>query len=75
MSWETRRLEVDVAPYLDAFETSEHVTVDGYSYLQDNPAPKPSRPAAVRSMGSDTRSNELLYCGYHRYPVRLPRPL
>jgi len=27
-------LEVDVTPYLDAFETSNRVTVDGYSYLQ-----------------------------------------
>ncbi len=43
-----RFLNVDVAPYLEAFETSEHVTVDGYSYLQDNPAPKPSRPVVVR---------------------------
>ena len=41
-------LEVDVTPYLEAFETSESVTVDGYSYLQDNPAPPPSRQAAVR---------------------------
>jgi len=41
-------LNVDVTPYLEAFETSEHVTVDGYSYLQDNPAPKPSRPVVVR---------------------------
>jgi cytoskeletal protein RodZ len=41
-------LDVDVSPYLEAFETSESVTVDGYSYLQDNPAPKPSRPVAVR---------------------------
>jgi len=36
-------LEVDVSPYLDAFETSGHLTVDGYSYLQDAPAPKAPR--------------------------------
>src|SRR5436309_9871119 len=36
-------LEVDVSPYLDAFETSGHLTVDGYSYLQDGPAPKAPR--------------------------------
>ncbi len=43
-------LEVDVSPYLDAFETSGHLTVDGYSYLQDSPAPKaPRRPVARRS--------------------------
>lgn len=41
-------LDVDVSPYLEAFETSESVTVDGYSYLQDNPAPKPSRTVVVR---------------------------
>ncbi len=41
-------LDVDVSPYLEAFETSETVTVDGYSYLQDNPAPKPTRPVVVR---------------------------
>ena len=41
-------LEVDVSPYLDAFETSGHLTVDGYSYLQDSPAPKaPRTPVAT----------------------------
>jgi cytoskeleton protein RodZ len=45
-------LDVDVTPYLEAFETSESMTVDGYSYLQDNPAPKPSRPVVVRKHSS-----------------------
>jgi cytoskeletal protein RodZ len=40
-------LHVDVTPYMDAFETSDQITVDGYSYLQDNPAPRPTRTAAV----------------------------
>ena len=40
-------LDVDVAPYLEAFEGSESVTVDGYSYLQDNPAPKPARTPII----------------------------
>jgi cytoskeletal protein RodZ len=40
-------LDVDVSPYLEAFETSEQVTVDGYSYLQDNPAPPPRRTEIV----------------------------
>jgi hypothetical protein len=31
---------------MDAFETSSQVTVDGYSYLQDAPAPKPRRERA-----------------------------
>lgn len=41
-------LDVDVSPYLDAFETSGHITVDGYSYLQDAPAPKPPRSQVTR---------------------------
>ena len=41
-------LDIDVSPYLEAFETSGHITVDGYSYLQDNPAPRPARTAVVR---------------------------
>ena len=49
-------LEVDVAQYLDAFETSEHVTVDGYAYLQDNPAPAPSRPVVMRKQSSSRGS-------------------
>lgn len=39
-------LEVDVTPYLDAFETSDRVTVDGYSYLQDSGPTAP--PPIVR---------------------------
>src|SRR5437762_4942533 len=54
-------LEVDVSPYLEAFETSESVTVDGYSYLQDAPDPEPVRPVKVRrrssSPGSGSRSS------------------
>src|SRR5436305_14253381 len=42
-------LDVDVTPYLDAFETSREVTVDGYSYLQDQAAPKPQRVRATRA--------------------------
>jgi cytoskeletal protein RodZ len=51
-------LEVDVSPYLEAFETSQTVTVDGYSYLQDAPDPEPVRPATVRRRTSSpaTRS-------------------
>src|SRR5216110_2663309 len=41
-------LEVDVSPYLDAFETSGHLTFDGYSYLQDTLAPKAPRTAVTR---------------------------
>ncbi len=48
-------LDVDVTPYMEAFETSEQMTVDGYSYLQEKPAPavrtpvvrrRPARPSA-----------------------------
>src|ERR1700746_2954937 len=42
-------LDVDVTPYLDAFEDPESVTVDGYSYLQENERAKPvSAPVARR---------------------------
>ena len=34
-------LDVDVTPYLDAFETSREVSVDGYSYLQEAPTTAP----------------------------------
>src|SRR6266513_616371 len=49
-----KSLDVDVTPYMEAFETSEHVTVDGYSYLQDNPAPKPVRTPVVRHRSSSS---------------------
>src|SRR5216117_2542595 len=42
-------LDVDVTPYLDAFEDSERVTVDGYSYLQEHERAKPvSAPVVPR---------------------------
>ncbi len=56
-------LDVDVTPYLEAFEGSEHVTVDGYSYLQDNPAPKPARTPIVRRTPSDRMSPTPLVIG------------
>ena len=42
-------LDVDVTPYLDVFETSREVRVDGYSYLQDQPAPKRRRVRTTRA--------------------------
>jgi len=45
-------LDVDVTPYLDAFEDSERVTVDGYSYLQDRPPPKPVSAPVVHRRAS-----------------------
>ena len=47
-------LAVDVTPYLEAFESSESVTVDGYSYLQDAPDPEPIRPVTVRRRSSSS---------------------
>jgi cytoskeletal protein RodZ len=42
-------LDVDVNPYMEAFETSDAVTVDGYSYLQGDPGePEPMRTPQVR---------------------------
>ena len=37
-----------MTPYLEAFETSQTLTTDGYSYLQDAPEPEPVRPVKVR---------------------------
>jgi len=42
-------LDIDVTPYLDVFETSREVTVDGYSYLQGQPAPKRRRVRTTRA--------------------------
>jgi cytoskeletal protein RodZ len=53
-------LEVDVSPYTEAFETSDQVTTDGYAYLQDNPAPAPSRPVVVRRQSSGGNRGSLL---------------
>jgi len=58
-------LDVDVSPYLDVFETSQQMTVDGYSYLQDQPAPKPrrirtrARAPVVRRQRSGDRSSPM----------------
>ncbi len=52
-------LEVDVSPYLDAFETSGHLTVDGYSYLQDAPAPKAPRGHRAPRRTENTRPSLL----------------
>ena len=46
-------LDVDVTGYLEAFETSNAVTVDGYSYLQDNPVPRPP-PTVIRAPKNKT---------------------
>ncbi len=57
-------LNVDVAPYLEAFETSGHLTVDGYSYLQDHPVAKPARtPTAPRQTSSARTSLTPLIVG------------
>lgn len=55
-------LDVDVTPYLDAFEDPDSVTVDGYSYLQETERAKPvsapavrRRPAAPRRTGGGNR--------------------
>ncbi len=50
-------LGIDVTPYLEGFETSERITVDGYSYLQDNPAPAPRRTEIIPKRSSGNRSS------------------
>src|SRR4051794_30767455 len=51
-------LDVDVSPYLEAFETSETLTTDGYSYLQDAPEPEPMRPVKVRRRSATVSSGD-----------------
>lgn len=51
-------LDVDVTPYLDAFEDSERVTVDGYSYLQENRPEKPVSAPVIRRRRPTTSSPE-----------------
>ncbi len=54
-------LNVDVTPYLEAFDTSETMTIDGYSYLQDNPALKPRRAEIARARApSNGKKSSLL---------------
>src|SRR5207247_8846719 len=60
-------LDVDVTPYLDAFEDSERVTVDGYSYFQDSPPPKPvSAPArhSFQRSGRERVSDMTIHFGF-----------
>ena len=53
-------LDVDVTPYLDAFEDSESVTVDGYSYLQESERAKPvSAPVARRRPAPTVGNNRV----------------
>jgi len=47
-------LDVDVTPYLGAFEDPESVTVDGYSYLQENERAKPVSAPVVRRRPAPT---------------------
>jgi cytoskeletal protein RodZ len=51
-------LDVDVTPYLDAFEDSERMTVDGYSYLQENRPQKPVAVPVVRRRRPATTSHD-----------------
>ncbi|HYK23710.1 MAG TPA: helix-turn-helix domain-containing protein [Candidatus Acidoferrum sp.] len=51
-------LDVDVTPYLDAFEDSERMTGDGYSYLQENRPQKPVAAPVVRRRRPTTTSHE-----------------
>ena len=72
-------LDVDVTPYLDAFEDPESVTVDGYSYLQENERAKPvsapvvrRRPAATgRYRWQQSRFANAAHCGRGGFSARL----
>src|ERR1044072_9528685 len=50
-------LDVDVTPYLEAFEDSERMTVDGYSYLQENRPQKPVAAPVVRRRRTTTTTS------------------
>ena len=50
-------LDVDVTPYLDAFEDSESVTVDGYSYLQEGERARPVSAPVTRRRAAPSVSN------------------
>src|ERR1700719_3644215 len=50
-------LDVDVTPYLEVFEDSESVTVDGYAYLQENERAKPVAAPVVRRRRPATTTN------------------
>src|ERR1700740_2438871 len=41
-------LDVALTPFLDAFEGSSNITVNGYYYLKESPAPTPPRAPTVR---------------------------
>ena len=56
-------LDIDVTPYLEAFEDSEHITVNDYSYLQENPPPKAVSRPVVRPSGGARRSPMPLIIG------------
>jgi cytoskeleton protein RodZ len=51
-------LDVDVSPYLEAFETSQTLTTDGYSYLQEAQEPEPVRPVKVRRRSAAPSSGD-----------------
>src|SRR6266487_541511 len=51
-------LDVDVTRCLDAFEDSESMTVDGYSYLQENRPEKPVSATVIRRRRPTPTSHE-----------------
>src|SRR5438874_2323942 len=63
-------LDIDVTLYVEAFEDSEHITVNGYSYLQE----KPPHPYA-QSRRSDEPNLYAQRNSQKRGPqlIRLPR--
>jgi cytoskeletal protein RodZ len=53
-------LDVDVSEFMEAFEGSEQVTVDGYSYLQESPPPKAVRSPVIRRRSSTSDRTSLM---------------
>src|SRR5205823_14764986 len=56
-------LDIDVTPYLGAFEDSEHITVNGSAYLRENPPPQAVSRPVVRPSGGARRSPMPLIIG------------
>ena len=68
-------LDIDVTPYLDVFETSREVTVDGYSYLQNQPAPKPCRRRPSLESGESRWRPSIPRTRSHCHEIRTQRPV
>ena len=71
-------LDVDVSPYMEAFEGSDAVTVDGYSYLAGQPGARNRRArrwlrAGQRRACARLRQTHFTHAAVHRHRDHLSR--